>query len=63
VDGRIRRARKRRLSGDQEASVWFADDGTWLRMEFAKFGGRVTMELRSFVPALPVSLAMVAASF
>lgn len=47
VRGQVVTARKHIVAGDIDAEIWFAGDGTWVRMEFARAGGRVTIALDS----------------
>ena len=56
--GRTVKAQKHAVTGDMEASIWFAKDGMLVRTEFFKAGGRVTIALESFTPAraLPKNL-------
>ena len=51
VGGQIMAARKHIVTGDINAEIWFAGDGTWVRMEFARAGGRVTIALESSPPS------------
>jgi hypothetical protein len=51
ASGRAMKARKYVVTGDMEADIWFAGDGTFSRMEFFKAGGRVTIALESFTPS------------
>ena len=58
--GRNMKAREHTVTGDMEASVWFADDGSLARMEFFKAGGWVTIALESFTQAQTPSRDLVA---
>ena len=50
VLGRDMITRKHVISGDIDAEVWTAADGTWVRMEFFKAGSLVTLALSSISP-------------
>ena len=57
------KAQKHVVSGDMEAELWFTDDGTWLRMEFSKAGGRVTMSLDSVTHSQTPRIGAMAAAY
>lgn len=50
VAGHAIKTRKHIVTGDMEADVWFAQDGSLVRLEFFKTGGFVTIALESFTP-------------
>jgi hypothetical protein len=60
ASGRAVKARKYVVTGDMEAHIWFAEDGTLGRMEFFKAGGRVTISLESFIPSRAFPRGLVA---
>ncbi len=61
--GRTVKAQKHVVSGDMEAELWFTDDGTWLRMEFSKAGGRVTISLDSVTYTQTPRIGAIAAAY
>lgn len=61
--GRRMRAQKHVVSGDVEAELWFTNDGTWVRMEFSKAGGRVTMSLDSVMYTQTPHIGAMAAAY
>lgn len=40
-------ARKYEVSGDISGELWYADDGTWVRMDFARYGETLSVTLAS----------------
>jgi len=41
------RARKYVIEGDIQGGLWYAEDGTWLKMDFIKYGTHVRIKLSS----------------
>lgn len=60
VAGRRIKSRVYLVTGDLEATIWFDENGSLIRMEFFKAGGWVTVSLESF-RAKPSSIAEQAA--
>ncbi len=63
VLGRTVKAQKHVVFGDVEAELWFTDDGTWVRMEFSKAGGRVTIALDSVTHTQTPRIGAMAAAY
>ena len=63
VLGRTVKAQKHVVFGDVEAELWFTDDGTWVRMEFSKAGGRVTITLDSVTHTQTPRIGAMAAAY
>jgi hypothetical protein len=40
-------ARKYEVSGDISGELWYADDGTWVRMDFERYGETLSVTLAS----------------
>ena len=49
LDGDVN-AHKYVISGEMSSELWYADDGTWLRMQIIKYGSTVTFALVSKTP-------------
>jgi hypothetical protein len=59
INDQMIESQKHIVSGDIAAEIWFADNGTWLKMEFDKAGGRVKIVLESLTPSeVPLNYAL-----